>query len=73
MKTFTYKGIDRSAAGDVALIEGESYLLNENDAHVKSLVAQKLLVPVEAEKGQGPKETEAVEETTNNKPKKAKK
>ncbi|MCO5285204.1 MAG: hypothetical protein M9898_02180 [Chitinophagaceae bacterium] len=43
MKTFTYKGKDNSAAGDIALIPGVAYTLDEKDPHVKSLIAQGFL------------------------------
>lgn len=43
MKTFIYKGKERSAAGNNFLCPGEKYELDENDLHVKSLAAKGLL------------------------------
>lgn len=63
MKTFTYKGEDKSAAGDVALVTGVSYKLDETDPHVKALVAQKLLVEVEEKQVNQAKAKAATEDT----------
>ncbi|MBW7848702.1 MAG: hypothetical protein H3C41_11545 [Bacteroidales bacterium] len=66
MKTFTYKGQIRTTAGGQMLIPGKTVQLPENDSRVKSLIAQKLLVPSssgEGKKTEEPKKTKSKTET----------
>ena len=50
MKKFEYRGKTRTAAADKLLFPGCQYELNEKDAHIESLIAQKLLVEIKAGK-----------------------
>lgn len=44
MKKYKYVGTDRTSAANQLLFNGCVYDLPENDPHVKSLVAKKLLI-----------------------------
>lgn len=50
MKTYIYKGEDRSAIGSIALVSGGIYKLSEDNEQVKSFEKRRLLVLVTDEK-----------------------
>lgn len=67
MKTFTYKGQIRTTAGGQMLIPGKTVQLPENDSRVKSLIAQKLLMPFSSGEAtaEAPKKTKSKSKSKN--------